>query len=130
MDYLGSINADVVAEFLPDYSAEPLLQPPVDTSHSNGVLMDNDVDLVDANTHASMNQWLVTFGDDYVVERPSTPADQEITRSYEKMAPMCVSCESCLPNHKIYALLTTSCAFLRIILIRGTSMILAHHYIT
>ncbi|ETS76544.1 hypothetical protein PFICI_11931 [Pestalotiopsis fici W106-1] len=89
MDYLGSIDADMVADLMPDYPAEPLLQSPIDATHGIDVLMDNQVDLMGGNTPASMSQWLVAFEDDSITERPSTPVDEEITRSYQKMAPMC-----------------------------------------
>lgn len=39
---------------------------------------------------SSQDQWLVTTEQHDALERAGTPVDEEIIRSYERMAPICV----------------------------------------
>ncbi|KAI0140705.1 hypothetical protein BJ166DRAFT_108787 [Pestalotiopsis sp. NC0098] len=84
-DYMRPIDAD----FVPDFYAESPLRIPGDTG-SNDVLMGDHVDnFIGSDMPASTDQWLVALDGDSVVERPDTPADEEITQSYQKMASVC-----------------------------------------
>ncbi|KAK7710216.1 hypothetical protein SLS64_005800 [Diaporthe eres] len=51
--------------------------------------MDNFEDFVDNNNPFMPDRWLVPVDDNVAIERPGTPADEEITNSYQKMAPFC-----------------------------------------
>lgn len=53
--------------------------------------MDNFMEFVDNNNPSMPDRWLVPVEDNVAIERPGTPADEEITNSYQKMAPFCVS---------------------------------------
>lgn len=55
------------------------------------VPMENFLDFVDNDNSSIPDRWLVPVDDNVVIERPGTPADEEITNSYKKMAPFCVS---------------------------------------
>lgn len=54
------------------------------------VPMDNFMEFVDHNNPSIPDRWLVPVDDHVAIERPGTPADEEITNSYQKMAPFCV----------------------------------------
>lgn len=53
------------------------------------VPMENFLDFVDNDNSSIPDRWLVPVDDNVVIERPGTPADEEITNSYKKMAPFC-----------------------------------------
>lgn len=120
-DYMRPIDAD----FVPDFYAESPLRIPGDTG-SNDVLMGDHVDnFIGSDMPASTDQWLVAFDIDSAVERPDTPADEEITQSYQKMASVCVSYLTARHIHE-YAMLIVS----RTTSLRGISTIRAHHSTT
>lgn len=120
-DYMRPIDAD----FVPDFSAESPLRLPVDTGSSDVLMGDLVDDFIGGDMLAATDQWLVAFDSDSVVERPDTPADEEITQSYQKMASICVSYLTAHHIHK-YAKLTVS----RTTSPRGISTTRAHHSTT
>lgn len=120
-NYMRPIDAD----FVPDFSAESPLRIPVDAG-SNDVLMgDHVVDFIGSDMPASTDQWLVAFDSDSAVDRPDTPADEEITQSYQKMASVCVSYLTARHIYQ-YAMLTVS----RTTSLHGISTTQAHHSTT
>jgi len=58
---------------------------------SGDVPMDNFMDFFDNQNTSSPDRWLVPVDPNLAIERPGTPADEEITNSYQKMASFCVS---------------------------------------
>lgn len=55
------------------------------------ISMDSFMDIVGIENTSVSERWLVPVDENLAVERPGTPADEEITNSYQKMAPFCVS---------------------------------------
>lgn len=55
------------------------------------VPMDNFLDFLRNDNPAIPDRWLIPVDDNVAIERPGTPADEEINNSYEKMASFCVS---------------------------------------
>lgn len=53
--------------------------------------MDSFMDIVGSEDSSLPDRWLVPVDENLAVERPGTPADEEITNSYQKMATFCVS---------------------------------------
>lgn len=66
-------------------------QPDPNASVSQQNPMDSFMDIVGIENSAVSDRWLVPADENLAVERPGTPADEEITNSYQKMAPFCVS---------------------------------------
>lgn len=58
---------------------------------NDDVPMDNFMDFLENDNPSIPDRWLVPVDDNVAIERPGTPADEEITNSYQKMAPFCVS---------------------------------------
>lgn len=69
----------------------PAPQPAPSAFVDEDIPMDSFVDFVDNNVPSIPDRWLVPVDDHVAIERPGTPADEEITNSYQKMAPFCVS---------------------------------------
>ena len=82
-------------DFQPSITAEQTPQPVrvMDASGSSDVSMTNFMDLINNNISSSPDQWLVPVNNANapVPERPSTPADEDTVRAYDKMASFCVS---------------------------------------
>lgn len=55
------------------------------------ISMDNFIEFVRNEDPSSPDRWLVPADQNLAIDRPGTPADEEITNSYQKMAPFCVS---------------------------------------
>ncbi|KAI8626481.1 hypothetical protein F5Y19DRAFT_478596 [Xylariaceae sp. FL1651] len=72
----------------PDMASEYMPQSIMEVSSSD-VPMGNLMDLIGNNRSPSPDQWLVPTDECLFIERPSTPADEEVMRGYEKMAPIC-----------------------------------------
>lgn len=87
LGYLGSLPMDS----RPDTAAEPTHQSVMDASGSGDTSMDTLIDLIGNSSSPSPDQWLVRTDESLFTERPSTPADEEIVRAYQKMALFCVS---------------------------------------
>lgn len=65
---------------------------PVSTAFvSEDISMDNFMQFVRNEDPSSPDRWLVPADHNLAIDRPGTPADEEITNSYQKMAPFCVS---------------------------------------
>lgn len=55
------------------------------------VPMDNFLNFLPNDNLSIPDRWLIPVDDNVAIERPGTPADEEINNSYEKMASFCVS---------------------------------------
>lgn len=55
------------------------------------VSIDTFMEFVGHEDLPSPNRWLVPTNENLTIERPGTPADEEIMNSYQKMASFCVS---------------------------------------
>lgn len=65
---------------------------PVPTAFVNeDISMDNFIEFVRNEDPSSAGRWLVPADQNLAIDRPGTPADEEITNSYQKMASFCVS---------------------------------------
>ncbi|KAJ0124284.1 hypothetical protein J7T55_005622 [Diaporthe amygdali] len=64
-------------------------QPVVGPFDSGDIPMDTFMELIDNDTSTARDQWLAPLDENLVTERPGTPADEEVARTYEKMAPFC-----------------------------------------
>lgn len=73
------------------------------------VSIDTFMDFVADESHPSPHPWLVPANENLAIERPGTPADEEIINSYQKMASFCVSVTllSCSGDSHILDNLTT-----------------------
>lgn len=69
----------------------PALQSVPSAFVDEDISMDSFMDFVHNDDPSIPDRWLVPVDDNIVIERPGTPADEEITNSYQKMAPFCVS---------------------------------------
>lgn len=75
---------------LPDAHG-PASQPVPYSFASEDNSLDAFMDFVGNGDSSSPDRWLVPVDENIVIERPGTPADEEITNSYQKMATFCVS---------------------------------------
>lgn len=78
----------------PDANA-PVSQTMPNAFVSEDVAMDNFMELVGNENIPSPSRWLVPVDENLPINRPGTPADEEIMGSYQKMAPFCVSAILC-----------------------------------
>ena len=63
----------------------------LDATINGDTPMNPFVNLMDNSSTPTHNQWLVQIEQGPVIERPSSPVDEEIIRAYKNMAPFCVS---------------------------------------
>lgn len=63
----------------------------MDTTIDGDISMDPFINLMGNSITPTQDQWLVPIEQGPMTERPSSPADEEIIRAYEKMAGLCVS---------------------------------------
>lgn len=73
-------------------------QPEPSAFVSQEISMDSFMDIVASEDPSAPDRWLVPVDENLAVERPGTPADEEITNSYQKMAPFCVGTYRILLN--------------------------------
>lgn len=66
-------------------------QPAPTAFVSEDISMDNFVEFVRDENPPSADRWLVPAEQSLAIDRPGTPADEEIMSSYQKMASFCVS---------------------------------------
>ena len=74
---------------LPDAHG-PASQPVPCAFVSRDVSVDAFMDFVGNGDPSSPDRWLVPIDETLLIERSGTPADEEITNSYQKMASFCV----------------------------------------
>jgi hypothetical protein len=72
-------------------ATEPMQNYVADAAIDSDIPMDPFINLMGNSITTTQDQWLVQIEQEPVTERPSSPADEEITRSYKKMADFCVS---------------------------------------
>ena len=63
----------------------------MDATIDGDISMDRFINLMGNSITLTQGQWLVQMEQGPMTERPSSPADEEIIRAYEKMAGFCVS---------------------------------------
>lgn len=62
----------------------------MDATINGDISMDPFINLMGNSITPTQDQWLVPIEQGPMTERPSSPADEEIIRAYEKMAGFCV----------------------------------------
>ncbi|KAI0539084.1 hypothetical protein GGR58DRAFT_264854 [Xylaria digitata] len=72
--------------FLPDVEVESTSRFSYDTPSNSNIFTDTFLHLLDNNSPSSSDQWLITNEENHLVERPTTPADEEVVMAYQKMA--------------------------------------------
>ncbi|KAI1859041.1 hypothetical protein JX265_010518 [Neoarthrinium moseri] len=68
---------------------ETTAQPATVTSGGGDILMDSYVDFINNDHGTAPDQWLVPTHEGLFTEHPSTPVDEEIVKSYQKMESFC-----------------------------------------
>lgn len=87
VDYLGRMHISADADTVMEPASNTLLDT-VNDFHSD---IDCFLDLMGESGAASSSQWIVQADQGMMNERPNTPADEEIRRTYKKMGSLCVS---------------------------------------
>ncbi|KAI1422543.1 hypothetical protein F5Y12DRAFT_609193 [Xylaria sp. FL1777] len=82
MNYSESMSTS----FPPEVIVESAPQPNHDAASSSNISMDAFMQFIENGTLSSSDQWLIRADDDYLPERPLTPAGKEIMAGYSKMA--------------------------------------------
>jgi hypothetical protein len=91
VDYLGIMPMDSPTDTAAA-AAENTHNHLVMAADSNGdIPMDPFMDLVGNYSTPARDQWLAPMDQGSIIERPSSPADEEIVTAYQKMAGFCVS---------------------------------------
>ncbi|KAI9171205.1 hypothetical protein HJFPF1_00686 [Paramyrothecium foliicola] len=89
----GLVNASQV-EKQSEFAAE-LPQPlATNTVGTSSVSLGSFMDLVGGSGSPSSNQWLILDNEPAHLERPSTPADDEVAKSYQEMSNFCHQVQS------------------------------------
>ncbi|KAI1758292.1 hypothetical protein F4782DRAFT_19679 [Xylaria castorea] len=81
MDYLE----DIPTNFHTNLTIESTPNSIQDTISSNDVSMDTFMKLIGNNNSSSSDHWLSSTEEDYLPERPATPADEEVEKGYQNM---------------------------------------------
>ncbi|KAH7305881.1 hypothetical protein B0I35DRAFT_109688 [Stachybotrys elegans] len=84
-DYLE--DTDLGAATAPTLPAEDYLMGDL---VEDGLHTDPFLEMLCKSLHPTQEQWMVSVGAGAPTERPSTPVDEEIMRSYAKIAPSCI----------------------------------------
>ncbi|RYP15869.1 hypothetical protein DL765_005445 [Monosporascus sp. GIB2] len=88
VNYLGIMPTD--SQFgVATAPTESMQDYVMDTTIDGDISMDPFIDLMGDSITPTQGQWLVQIEQGPVTERPSSPADEEIIRSYQKMAEFC-----------------------------------------
>lgn len=84
--------------YLDNLSVDPMLNEPGSASQtvpgafvSEEISVDSFMEFASNENLSLPNQWLVPVDENLAIERPGTPVDEEVTTSYQKMVPFCVS---------------------------------------
>ncbi|KAI0483853.1 hypothetical protein F4859DRAFT_512490 [Xylaria cf. heliscus] len=85
MDYLE----DIPTSFHTDLAVEPTPNSVQDTISSSDISMDTFMNLIGNNSSSSSDHWPISAEEDHLLQRPVTPADEEVARGYEKMMVCC-----------------------------------------
>ncbi|RYP50608.1 hypothetical protein DL768_003890 [Monosporascus sp. mg162] len=88
MNYLGTIPMDSQLSVAAT-ATESMQNHVMDATIDSDILMDPFIDLMGNNITPPEDQWLVQIEHEPTTERPSSPVDKDILRSYEKMAHFC-----------------------------------------
>ncbi|KAI0441458.1 hypothetical protein F4803DRAFT_418954 [Xylaria telfairii] len=103
MDYLE----DIPASFHPNVGMmESTPNSIQDTISSSDISMDTFMHLIGNNSSSSSDHWLINTEENHPPQQPTTPADEEVTRGYEKMM-ICQldACHAYDPKTPLYYLL-------------------------
>ncbi|KAI0186684.1 hypothetical protein EV127DRAFT_500382 [Xylaria flabelliformis] len=81
MDYVEDISTN----FHANVPVESTLNSIQNTIPGNDISMDAFMNLISNNNSSSSDHWLISTEEDYLPERPATPADEEVEKGYQKM---------------------------------------------
>ncbi|KAI8946470.1 hypothetical protein F4801DRAFT_593362 [Xylaria longipes] len=81
MDYLE----DMPTGFHTDVAVESTPHSIQDTVFGSDISMDTFMHLIGNSSSSSSDHWLISPEEDQLSQRPSTPADEEVTRGYQQM---------------------------------------------
>lgn len=90
MNYLETIPTNVYSDVVHESTPQSIQAP----SSADDIPMSSFIDLMGNLISSSSSQWLVGAEENQQLERPRTPADDEVIRGYDKMV-ACVS-EICI----------------------------------
>lgn len=82
LGYLGNLSADLETE---------LAQPAPTALDDDNISVGSFMNLINSTNPPPRDQWLVQAHDGYPEDRPGTPVDEEVQRSYQKISTFCVS---------------------------------------
>ena len=90
VNYLGFMPMD--SQFgVATTATESIQNYGMDATVDGDIPMDPFINFMGNSITPTQDQWLLQIEQGPVTERPSSPADEEIIRAYEKMADFCVS---------------------------------------